>query len=64
MDGQKSLLVVAGSSDTLSNILDVEDETDEFPDEASKLHTDSCFSRHMSRLEDSSGRFTAAGYEN
>ncbi|XP_034249233.1 biotin--protein ligase [Thrips palmi] len=61
IDGQKDVLIIAGSSDTLSNILDVEDETDDFPDEASQLQTDSCFSKHINHLEEPCVRVASAG---
>ncbi|KAJ1527555.1 hypothetical protein ONE63_007521 [Megalurothrips usitatus] len=52
INGQKRGLVVAGSSDTLSNLQDVEDETDDFPEEACLMQTDACVMRHMNRLEE------------
>ncbi|KAK3920863.1 Biotin--protein ligase [Frankliniella fusca] len=61
VNGQKEVLVVAGSSDSLSNIPDVEDETDTFPDEASQLQAESCISKHMSRLEDPHIRAASVG---
>ncbi|XP_026281762.1 biotin--protein ligase [Frankliniella occidentalis] len=61
VNGQKEVLVVAGSSDSLSNIPDVEDETDAFPDEASQLQAESCNSKHMSRLEEPHVHIASAG---
>lgn len=61
ISGHKNALIIAGSSDTLSNILDVEDETDEFPDEASQMLTESCLSKHMSHLEEPNVRVASAG---
>lgn len=50
------MLVIAGSAETLS-----EDETDDFPGEASQFHTDINVSKLTNRLEDPSTRISPAG---